>query len=90
MIDQLHSNFTLWGKEHDYMNNITGYKNEETMTISPYSVCVFGYQTHLFQCKQQFLFPILILPRYIPCWLRYAVPVSIMQILTEVIYATPL
>ena len=50
----------------------------------------FGYQTHLFQYKQQFLLPILVLPRCIPRCLRYALPVNIMQILTEVIYATPL
>ena len=90
MIDQVHNNFTSWGKEHDYMNNIIRYKNDGTMTISPYSVCLFGYQKHLFQYKQQFLFPILVLPQCIPRCLRYALPVNIMQILTEVIYATPL
>jgi len=72
MIDQLHSKFTLCEKRTRlYEQILLVTKNEETMTISPYSVCVcvclhvcvcvcvcvFGYQTHLFQCKEEFLFP---------------------------------
>jgi len=40
MIISYIANSHCGGKEHDYVDNIIGYKNEETMTISPYSVCV--------------------------------------------------
>ena len=41
MIDQLHSKFTLCEKRTRlYEQILLVTKNEETMTISPYSVCV--------------------------------------------------